>query len=73
MTPWGEPDLRGIWPLNHLISTPFQRPEQFGDRRFLTDEEFAAAQKSADDRNKRFLSGAIPRPMRARPHGSPRC
>ena len=60
MTPWGEPDLRGIWPLNHLISTPFQRPERFGERRFLTDEEFAAAQKSAEDRNARFLSGAIP-------------
>jgi hypothetical protein len=60
LTPWGEPDLRGIWPLNHLISTPFQRPEQFGERRFLTDEEFAAAQKRADDRNTRFLSGAIP-------------
>ena len=39
MTPWGEPDLRGTWPLNHLISTPFQRPERFGERRFLTDEE----------------------------------
>lgn len=60
MTPWGEPDLRGIWPLNHLISTPFQRPEQFGERRFLTDEEFAAAQKRAEDRNTRFLAGAIP-------------
>src|SRR5438132_7923758 len=23
-TPWGEPDLQGMWPLNHLISTPFQ-------------------------------------------------
>jgi hypothetical protein len=46
--------------LSHLISTPFQRPEKFGDRRFLTDEEFAAAQKSAEDRNARFLSGAIP-------------
>ncbi len=60
MTPWGEPDLRGIWPLNHLISTPFQRPERFGERRFLTDDEFAAAQKSAEARNARFLSGAIP-------------
>jgi len=60
MTPWGEPDLRGIWPLNHLISTPFQRPEKFGDRRVMTDEEFAAAQKSAEARNERFLSGAIP-------------
>jgi hypothetical protein len=60
MTPWREPDLRGTWPLNHLISTPFQRPERFGDRRFLTDEEFAAARKSAQDRNTRFQSGAIP-------------
>jgi len=60
MTPWGEPDLQGMWPLNHLISTPFQRPERFGERRFLTDEEFAAAQKSAEARNTRFESGAIP-------------
>jgi hypothetical protein len=59
-TAWGEPDLQGMWPLNHLISTPFQRPEKFGDRRFLTDEEFAAAQNSAEARNKRFESGAIP-------------
>src|SRR5215470_8935144 len=59
-TPWGEPDLQGIWPLNHLISTPFQRPERFGDRRLMTDEEYAAAQKSAEARNKRFESGAIP-------------
>ena len=60
LTPWGEPDLRGIWPLNHLISTPLQRPERFGERRLLTDQEFAAAQKSAEDRNARFQSGAIP-------------
>src|SRR5205823_1513232 len=59
-TPWGEPDLRGIWPLNHLIGTPFQRQEKFGERRFLTDEEFAAAQKNVENRNKRFESGAIP-------------
>ena len=60
MTPWGEPDLRGTWPLNHLINTPFQRPEKYGERRLMTDEEFAAAQKSANDRNARFQSGAIP-------------
>jgi hypothetical protein len=59
-TPWGEPDLQGIWPLNHLIATPFQRPEKYGERRFLTEEEFAAAKKSAEARNKRFESGAIP-------------
>lgn len=59
-TPWGEPDLQGIWPLNHLIATPFQRPEKYGNRRYMTDEEYAAAQKSAQARNKRFESGAIP-------------
>jgi hypothetical protein len=59
-TAWGEPDLQGMWPLNHLISTPFQRPERFGDRRFLTDEEYAKAQQDAAARNKRFESGAIP-------------
>src|SRR5690349_5868260 len=59
-TPWGEPDLQGMWPLNHLISTPFQRPEKFGNRRLMTDEEFKAAQTSAEARNKRFESGAIP-------------
>ena len=59
-TPWGEPDLQGIWPLNHLIATPFQRPEKYGERRLMTDEEYAAARKSAEARNKRFESGAIP-------------
>jgi len=59
-TPWGEPDLQGMWPLNHLISTPLQRQERYGTRRFMTDEEFAAAQKSAEARNTRFESGAIP-------------
>ena len=59
-TPWGEPDLRGIWPLNHLIATPLQRPEKYGDRRMMTEDEFAAAKKAADARNKRFESGPIP-------------
>jgi hypothetical protein len=59
-TPWGEPDLQGVWPLNHLIATPFQRQEKYGDRRLMTDEEFAAAQKNAQARNQRFESGAIP-------------
>src|SRR5689334_17165403 len=59
-TPWGEPDLQGMWPLNHLINTPLQRNEKYGNRRFMSDEEFAAAQKSAEARNTRFESGAIP-------------
>jgi hypothetical protein len=41
LTPWGEPDLRGTWPLDYLNGTPVQRPAAFGDRRQLTDEEYA--------------------------------
>jgi hypothetical protein len=40
-TAWGDPDLQGMWPIDKLNGTPVQRPETFGERRFLTDEEFA--------------------------------
>jgi hypothetical protein len=30
-----------MWPIDKLNGTPVQRPESFGNRRFLTDEEFA--------------------------------
>lgn len=53
-TSWGDPDLRGMWPLDEVARTPFQRPPQYGDRAWLTDQEFAAAQKNADDLGKRF-------------------
>jgi hypothetical protein len=59
-TPWGEPDLQGMWPLNHLITTPLQRNTQYGDRRFLTEQEFAAAQANAAASSARFQGGAIP-------------
>lgn len=41
MTPWGDPDLTGMWPITNLNGTPVQRPAALGERRFLTDEEFA--------------------------------
>ena len=40
-TPWGDPDLRGMWPIDKLNGTPVQRPQELGDRRYLTDEEYA--------------------------------
>ena len=36
-TPWGEPDLQGIW--TKETNEPLQRPAGFKDREFLTDEE----------------------------------
>ena len=42
-TPGGDPDLQGVW--TSTTTAPFERPPQFGDRRFLTDEEYAEAEK----------------------------
>src|ERR1700692_3626473 len=41
-TPWGDPDLQGIWPINHLIAVPLTRQKQYGDRLYRTDQEFAS-------------------------------
>jgi len=38
-TPWGEPDLQGIW--TDPYQTPLQRPAQFASKEFFTDEERA--------------------------------
>lgn len=46
-TPWGDPDLRGKWPLDSQGRTPMQRPEALGDKAFLTDEEYAEALDAA--------------------------
>jgi len=39
---WGHPDLEGIWTSDDMRGVPMSRPPQFGTRRSLTDEEFAA-------------------------------
>jgi hypothetical protein len=41
-TPWGDPDLQGIWPSGPLMAVPFERPEDLAARAALTDEEVAA-------------------------------
>jgi hypothetical protein len=45
-TPWGDPDLRGTYTSDNSIGVPFERPQQFGTRATLTDEEFAARDKA---------------------------
>src|SRR6266850_5301240 len=38
-TPWGEPDLQGIWTVEY--DTPFQRPPGFANQEFFTEEQRA--------------------------------
>jgi hypothetical protein len=40
-TPWGDPDLAGVWSSDDMRGIPRERPDEYGTRRFLTDEEFA--------------------------------
>jgi hypothetical protein len=40
-TPWGDPNLQGVWTSGPMIEVPFERPQDFGTRAMLTDEEFA--------------------------------
>jgi hypothetical protein len=47
-TSWGDPDLRGTYPLDSIGSIPLQRPANFGNRFWLTDEEFAQRQTRAN-------------------------
>ena len=40
-TPWGDPDLQGIWPSSNMLQTAFERDTLFGTRAVLNDEEYA--------------------------------
>lgn len=39
-TPWGVPELTGIW--DSKSTTPMQRPDEYVDREFLSDDEVVA-------------------------------
>lgn len=39
-TSWGDPSLQGVWTSDDMRSVPMNRPEQFGMRQSLTEDEF---------------------------------
>jgi hypothetical protein len=47
-TAWGDPDLQGIWPGTAMVGVPFERAPQFGNRLYLTEEEFKQRQKDSE-------------------------
>ncbi len=54
-TPWGEPDLRGGWPIDHLNGrTPLERDPAQGNRAFLTEEEFAQRDEAVQQLAQRY-------------------
>ena len=49
-TAWGDPDIGGVWDYSSI--TPLQRPERYGDREFLTEEEVAELENAAIERDR---------------------
>ncbi len=47
-TPWGDPDLQGTFSSEAELGVPFERPAQYGERRFLTDAELVQRRADAD-------------------------
>ena len=57
-TPDGHPDLTGVYDVATM--TPVDRPTEYGDRLFLTDEEVAAMVRYEEQRNERDLEPLDP-------------
>jgi hypothetical protein len=44
-TPWGDPDLQGVWSSDDTSGIPMQRPVDSGTNLYQSDEQWAARQK----------------------------
>ena len=58
-TPWGHPDIQGIW--FDEFNTPLERPAQYANREFFTDEERAKQDEERSGnigRNRRVERGS---------------
>jgi hypothetical protein len=80
-TPWGDPDLQGVWNGNDLQGVPFERAESLGTRAMLNDEEYEQrvsrrnslvesdnADFSLDETEKFESFGAVGGPVSPPPH-----
>jgi len=73
-TPWGDLDLQGEWTTEGEYGVPLERPAGFGDRAFLTDEEYAKRLADVEERDQRdlrnvdVLAGKVEGPSAPIPH-----
>ena len=58
-TVWGDPDLQGVWDYSSI--TPMQRPREYADREFLTEEEAAALEQKAVERDQAAAEAPVTR------------
>ncbi len=55
-TSWGDPDLQGTWTSDDTRGVPMERPANFGERRYLTEQELAARAKQVEQGQERLLN-----------------
>jgi hypothetical protein len=59
-TPWGDPDLQGIWPSTAMNGVPLERRKEFGTRAVLNDQEYtqrvAGFEEQAEVDNEEFVT-----------------
>src|ERR1044072_657461 len=55
-TPWGDPDLQGVW--RYEATIPLERPAAFEGRDSLTADEVAQKQQVENDQERQRLAGA---------------
>jgi hypothetical protein len=58
-TPWGDPDLQGTWTSDDCIGTPLNRPANFGDRGFYTEQEIAQREKQLETQQQTDLQETV--------------
>ena len=56
-TPWGEPDLQGIW--TDEFDTPLQRPAKYADQEFFTESQRAELDKERTEMLNRRVAGTL--------------
>ncbi len=58
-TPWGDPDIQGTWTSDDCIGTPMNRPANFGDRAFLTEQEISDRMKNLEKQHEGDLKETV--------------
>src|SRR5215510_3663930 len=66
-TPWGDPDIQGLWPGQDMVGTPLERDRALGTRAVLTQEEFDKRVRFSEEQNEIDTAGTVsPNPRIAR-------
>jgi hypothetical protein len=59
-TAWGDPDLQGVWTSDDSFGVPYERPRRYGNRKLLTDEEYAERVKENELLASSIQAGVTP-------------